>query len=241
MISFQAGDTTVHRLDPRTKQMMVMVLSSACFIGGTLFLGLLSLGVGSVFFHIGKRLIVVFYSLKYLLFFLLFLFVFRSIDINEHLMPVFDAIQAKEAIVFCWRLLLVALLAVLLISTTKAGDIKAALVWLLKPFPFVNERLAATMIGLLLRLLPLVLMQSVEIGEAMRARCVEERRNPAVRLARFTIALFRRVFLRADNLVDAFQARCFHEKRTMVTLRFGLCDLYAAVGSILLLTSVFLD
>lgn len=234
-LGYKPGNSVLHRLDPRTKQIMVMVLGSACFAGHSLFLGVLSLLILLCCCLCGLRSFVLVSELRYFLVFLLFVFLARVFTVNENFLPVPDVTRVGEALLFCWRLLAIVLMGVLLVSTTRTGDIRAALVWGLRPVPFVREKAAATMVSLVVRLLPLILFQADEIGDAMRARCIESRKNPAVRLTRFTSQLFRRAFSRADDLVDAMQARCYNEGRTMPELSFGSADVLAAVVSVLLL------
>ena len=50
---------------------------------------------------------------------------------------------------------------------------------------------------------------------------------------RFSIALFRRVFLSADELVAAMQARCYSEERTLPDLAFSRRDLLALAAATL--------
>jgi energy-coupling factor transporter transmembrane protein EcfT len=65
-----------------------------------------------------------------------------------------------SALIVCWRLLLVVSMGVLLMATTRTADIRAALVWYLKPIPVVDEKMAATMVGLVVRFLPVILFQA---------------------------------------------------------------------------------
>jgi energy-coupling factor transporter transmembrane protein EcfT len=140
----------------------------------------------------------------------------------------------------CWRLLLVVFMGILLMATTRTADIRAALVWLLRPVPLVNEKMAATMVGLVVRFLPVILYQAAEISDAQRARGIERRKNPMVRLMRFTLPLFRRVFLSADELAVAMHARCYSEHRTLRQLAFSRLDgQVAGVGFLLCLTVFF--
>ena len=46
--------------------------------------------------------------------------------------------------------------------------------------------------------------------------------------------------MRADGLVDSFEARCFSPHRTMAALNFGTPDRYAVFWSIPLLLSALL-
>jgi energy-coupling factor transporter transmembrane protein EcfT len=88
--------------------------------------------------------------------------------------------------------------------------------------------------------LPVILLQGAEIADAQRARGVERRKNPLIRLIRFTIPLFRRVFLSADELAVAMQARCYSEQRTLPELCFTWRDSLAIGVGILISSTVLL-
>lgn len=240
VIGYKPGDSVLHKLDPRTKQIMVMVQSTACFVGDIYFLGLLSVCI--IYCLIESRIgfLQMIREIRYFLFFLLFVFVVRAVTLDENFLPILSVSQIQEAGIFCWRLLLIVLMGVLLMSTTRTGEIRAALVWGLRPVPFVNERTAATMVGLIVRILPLMLFQVGEIGDAMRARCIEGRKNPLFRMNRFTIMLFRRAITRADDLVDTMQARCYNEYRTLRALYFSRNDFMALCVGIVLLSMLLI-
>jgi len=236
-IGFKPGSSPLHRLDPRTKQLVLMALSVTTLWGNITFLTVTSMLMILLFhsahLHVGRLIL----EIRYFLFFLFFVFVVRAVSFSDQLLPVVTTDEAAAALTVCWRLLLVVFMGVLLISTTRTADIRAALIWGMKPLPFVNERIAATMAGLVVRFLPLILFQANEIGDAMRARGIERRKNPLIRLIRFTITLFRRVFLRADELVDTMQARCYSEYRTLPELSFSRNDIIAIGVGILVLLS----
>ena len=237
VVGYKPTDSALHRLDPRTKQVLVMVLSTACFFGNIYYLSLVSVGILYCVFESRIRLTQLVRETRYFLFFLLFVFVIRSVTLTENYIPTLKMADVHSASVFCWRLLLVVVMGVLLISTTRTAEIRAALVWIMRPLPLVNERVAATMVGLVVRMIPLILFQAGEIGDAMRSRCIEVRKSPIFRMNRFTIMLFRRAFTRADDLVDTMQARCYNEHRTLRALYFSRQDFMAfAVGIALLST-----
>ena len=240
-LGYRPGNSILYRLDPRTKQIMVMVLGSACFFAPVLFLVIVSLLVLFCCVTSGMGLRNIVGEIRYFLLFLLFVFIVRVVTLNDNFFPVPDVSEVSGALLFCWKLLLIVLMGVLLIVTTRTGEIRAALVWGLRPVPLVRERAAATMVSLVVRLLPLILFQAGEIGDAMRARGIENRKNPAVRLTGFTSQLFRRAFSRADDLVDAMQARCYNDGRTMPELSFGTEDVCAAVVCLLLIAILFLS
>jgi len=239
-IGFKPGRSMLHRLDPRTKQLILMLLSVASLWGDVPFLATASIVMVLLFRLARLRVRRLLLEIRYFLFLLTFVFFVRAVSLNDQLFPVVNVEQTVVALIVCWRLLLVVFMSVLLISTTRTGDIRAALVWGLKPLPFVNERVAATMVGLVVRFLPLILFQANEISDAMRARGIERRKNPVVRLTRFTITLFRRVFLRADELVDTMQARCYSEYRTLPELFFSKKDIVAAGVAMLVLLSALI-
>ena len=227
-IGFTPGRSLLHRLDPRTKQALLMILGAISAWGDIFFLSVVSTAT-LILFAIARvpfgRLIL---EIRYFLFFLAILFCLRTLSFNSWT-PVFAVDQAAEVLKICWRLLLVVLMGLLVMATTRTAYIRAALVWYLKPVPLINEKMAATMVGLVVRFLPQILFQAAEISDAQRARCADRCKNPLLRLKRFGIPLFRRVFTCADELVAAMQARCYSENRTPPKLGFTFMDLLAVV------------
>ncbi|BBO66095.1 energy-coupling factor transporter transmembrane protein EcfT [Desulfosarcina alkanivorans] len=238
-IGFSPGDSLLHRLDPRTKQALLMGFSMMSLMGGLVFLTSLSAVMICCLNVAGLRPARLLAEIRYFLFFLFFVFGLRSVTFDHGWVPSISLDLAEDALVVCWRLLLVVCMGIVLMATTRTADIRAALVWFLRPIPLVNERMAATMVGLVVRFLPVILFQAAEISDAQRARGIERRRNPMVRLMRFTIPLFRRVFLSADELAVAMQARCYHEHRTLPELVFKRRDALAAGAALLLFLTVF--
>jgi energy-coupling factor transporter transmembrane protein EcfT len=119
-----------------------------------------------------------------------------------------------NGLLVCWRLALIVLLGFAFISTTPPWAIKAAVQWFLKPVPLVPEKKVAVMMGLILRFVPVILNQAGATAAALKARAVENRKNPIYRLSKFGFPLIRRIFERADDLVVAMEARAFTENRT---------------------------
>ncbi|MBC2742503.1 MAG: energy-coupling factor transporter transmembrane protein EcfT [Desulfosarcina sp.] len=239
-IGFQPGQSLLHRLDPRTKQALLMGLSVISLWGNLTFLVLFTTVMMLFLRAAGLRISRMIREIRYFLFFLFFVFGVRTVTFTGDWIPTISADLAGEAMMVCWRLLLVVLMGLLLMATTRTADIRAALVWYLKPLPLVNEKMAATMVGLVVRFLPVILFQAAEISDAQRARGIERRKNPLIRLMRFTIPLFRRVFISADELVVAMQARCYSEHRTLPDLSFTWRDGMAmGAGLLISLTALF--
>lgn len=240
VIGFTPGQSLFHRLDPRAKQALLMGLSVMSVWGGVVFLASSTAVTMVSLRRAGIRVTRMIHEIRYFLFFIFFVFSVRTVSFVDGWVPSISSNTVAESLLVCWRLLLVVVMGLLLMATTRTADIRAALVWFLKPVPLVNEKMAATMVGLVVRFLPVILFQAAEISDAQRARGIERRKNPMVRLMRFTLPLFRRVFLSADELAVAMQARCYSEHRTLRELSFsGLDWLAAAIGFLLSLTVFF--
>lgn len=120
----------------------------------------------------------------------------------------------EEGLLLAGRLLFVTLFGLLLAATTRPSQIRSAVEWYLRPVPFIPHRQAATMIGLLVRFIPVILTQATEQGEALRARAIDNRRNPLRRTVFLCMPLLRRTFVTADRLALAMEARCYGSQRT---------------------------
>jgi energy-coupling factor transporter transmembrane protein EcfT len=239
-IGFRPGQSLLHRLDPRTKQALLMGISVTSLWGELTSLALFTAVIMLSLNAAGMRIRRLIREIRYFLFFLCVVFGVRTITFTGGWMPAFSAEVAGEALIVCWRLLIVVFMGVLLMATTRTSDIRAALAWFLKPIPFVDEKMAATMVGLVVRFLPVILFQGTEIADAQRARGIERRKNPLIRLMKFTIPLFRRVFLSADELAAAMQARCYSEHRTLPDLSFTWRDGLAMGAGVLISLTVIL-
>jgi energy-coupling factor transporter transmembrane protein EcfT len=132
------------------------------------------------------------------------------------------------------RLLLVALLGLLLTLTTRPSHLRAAVEWFLAPVPLIPHRQVATMIGLLVRFIPVILNQAAEVGEALRARAIDNRVNPWRRMTALAMPLLRRTFVTADRLAMAMEARCYGNERTAPSFQLLAGDWWA-MGVVVLL------
>jgi energy-coupling factor transporter transmembrane protein EcfT len=129
-----------------------------------------------------------------------------------------------EGALVCWRLVIVIITGLAFVLTTRPSEIKAAVEWVLRPFPFVPAKRIATMMSLIVRFMPVIFHQAKETLDAQRARGVENRKNPVYRLVKLGIPILRRTFERADKLALAMEARCYSENRTDPRLASGIKD-----------------
>jgi len=169
-IGFKPGQSVLHRLDPRTKQALLMGLSVMGLRGNLVFLALLTAVMLFSLSAAGLRISRLIREIRYFLFFLFFVFGIRTVTFTGGWTPTISGDVVGDALIVCWRLLLVVFMGVLLMATTRTADIRAALVWYLKPIPAVDEKMAATMVGLVVRFLPVILFQGAEIAKGAKTR-----------------------------------------------------------------------
>jgi energy-coupling factor transporter transmembrane protein EcfT len=79
----------------------------------------------------------------------------------------------------------------------------------------IPHQKVATMIGLLVRFIPVIMSQSHEISQALQARAVENHKNPVRRFTSLCMPLLRKTFITADRLALAMEARCYGPMRTV--------------------------
>jgi energy-coupling factor transporter transmembrane protein EcfT len=115
------------------------------------------------------------------------------------------------ALLSIWRLGLILCYAMLFSMVTRPHELQEAVMWLLRPFPFLPARRIGLMVSLMLRFLPLILDQAEEVQAATRARLGNQRRNPVLRMKYFVLPLFRRSIKRADDLTNALVARGYRD------------------------------
>ncbi len=215
---YRRGSSILHRIDPRFKLLFVALVGLACwrasFTGLALVTGLFALLAADARVRAGALL----KSLRWVLLLLGLVFAARALsEGGEPLAAAWGVAVTRQGILsgllVGWRLLLVVLAGVFLSATTRAAEVRAAVHWLLEPIPRVPAGRVATMMGLLLRFVPLVLEQAAENAAARRARGIEARKNPVYRLRMAVIPLLRKSFQRADHLALAMEARCYSEAR----------------------------
>ena len=239
-LAYRPGVSALHRLDPRLKVVLAAVASGVSLNAGAA--GLVWLGcalVGGVLCArvrpgAGAG------ELRWLGVLLAFVFAARAVATDGA--PVFSApgitVTAeglRDGALVCLRLALAYLIGALVVATTRSSEIRAAVRWFLKPVPLVPADRIATMLGLLVRFVPLILEESARTAEVQRSRAIENRRNPVYRVSRLAMALMRRVLTVADRLALAMEARCYSEARTAPPLATGRGDwiTFAAAGLLL--------
>ena len=220
VFGFRSGRTVLHALDARVKLAALVFVSMAGLHAGFPALGLAFLAVLCLLALARCSPLRCILGMKWYLVLLGCVLVARALTTPGDLIFELPWLPASRqgvhaGLLAAGRLLVVALFGLLVTFTTRPSEIRAAVEWLLRPVPFIPHRQAATMIGLLVRFIPVILSQSAEQQEALRARSIENCKNPLRRITALCMPLLRRTCITADRLASAMEARCYGMERTL--------------------------
>jgi energy-coupling factor transporter transmembrane protein EcfT len=245
VLGYHSGEGLLYRIDVRFKLSFVIIIGLACIHASPAGLAFISLLLIAALAQLPLRLSSLVASFGWVFIFLLFVFGARALSEPGDPVIVFQGLTVTREGIFqgllvCWRLMILVISGVLLSVTTRSAEVTAGVAWLLRPVPLIPAQRVATMLGLVVRFLPLVLDQAREISAAQRARGVENRKNPFYRLKVSAIPLLRKSFERADRLSLAMEARCYTETPRDGGLSAGAVDwgALAAVCSVCLAAGV---
>lgn len=216
---YQAGNSVIHQLDPRTKLFgfIILNLSVATSSGAGLAIHVCFLLLCAAVIRIPPGQLI--RETRFLFLFLGFLIVIRSLTTPDTIKFTLGPVDVTrrgvmEGVLLSWRIITIVFWALLFTRTTRPLEIKATIQWFLRPVPLIPEKRVAMMISLMIRFIPAILEQSAEIDEALKTRCIQHRKNPFYRIRVFLTPFTRRVFTSADHLADAMISRCYSEERT---------------------------
>jgi len=249
---FFPGTSALHRMDPRAKLLLLLVLMAAIFVfdtpGGYAALTVLAvaLAVSS-----GVPLSMYLKSLKPLWWILAFTFLIHLCatpgEVFFHFW-IFD--MTKEGLTrgffLCLRLALLILFSSLLTFTTSPLSLTDGMERLLRPLKAVGvpAHELAMMMTIALRFVPTLIEETDTIMKAQQSRGADFSTGNALKRVRHLIPilvpLFISSFRRADELATAMEARCYRggEGRTrMKELHVSGVD-YAAAGATAFLLAV---
>ncbi len=227
LFHYQPHASALHRYDARHKLPLLILLVALLFhtgIWGLLFLSALLAAGGAI-----GRLTLGSLLRGFLPLALLILAGFAAEALTVPGARLIAALPAtKEGLraggLLAWRLAAVILLGTLFTATTSIRDLRSAIVWYLRPFPWLHGGRIATMVGLTISLIPLVFDTQGEISDALRSRCIERSGRFVRRAGALAAPLILKTFTRADEIVQAMEARCYTDDRTVARLRARSCD-----------------
>lgn len=249
------GNSPIHRLDPRTKLLVLIVYIVALFVAKTWVSYLVCFGFLAACIYISKvPLKSIFRGLKPLVFILVFTGVLNIFFTpgNTVLVKWWVITITLEGVVravyMLIRIMMLVSATFLLTYTTSPISLTDGLESLLSPlkklrFP-VHE--LAMMMCIALRFIPTLIEETDKIMSAQRSRGADFESGKLMErvkaLIPILVPLFIGAFRRADELATAMECRCYHggEGRTkMKLLRYKRADFYAFALGLILLAGIF--
>jgi len=251
---YLAGESPVHRLDPRTKILTVLIYMVAIFSArgwpSYLMLGLFA-ALAFAAARISPRYML--RALKPVIFILVFTVLINMfVTRGEVLYRIWRLTITREGLVMAatmgFRLSMLVITASLLTLTTPPIALTDGLEYLLGPGKRIGvpAHELALMLTIALRFIPTLIDEADKIMKAQMARGADFTSGGLVQRARallpLLVPLFVSAFRRADDLATAMEARCYHggEGRTRLRgLRLGTLDYVAGTVVLALVAAVF--
>ncbi len=148
--------------------------------------------------------------------FLFALFLFQAFFTPGSRLPAFPWLPVSQdglrlGSLTCWRLGLILSFSILFTAITRPRELQDALIWLLKPIPFLPERRVGLMVSLTLRFFSIILDQAEEVRLAHKARLGNQNKNPFRRAKFLALPLLRHSFSRAEEVTLALAARGYRD------------------------------
>ena len=242
---FFPGKSVVHRLDPRTKLVMLIIYIVALFVAKDW------VGYGVLFLFLASSVAISRIPLKALLRGmkpLLVILIFTGIlnlffTSGEHALVSFWGITIyweglERAAMMILRILMLISGTFLLTYTTSPIALTDGLESLLKPLKVIKVPVheLSMMMCIALRFIPTLIEETDKIMSAQKARGADFETGNLIERAKallpILVPLFVSAFRRADELAIAMESRCYHggEGRTrMKQLRFCTRDIIALI------------
>ncbi len=251
------GHSPLHRMDPRAKLILTVLLIAAVFTAGGF------IGYALLFAFMGCAAYLSEVNIKFIIkgikpiFFVIALTFFINLFFNPGETMLLQAGFLKitkegltTAVLMALRLVLLVFTTQLLTLTTSPIELTDGLERLLKPLSKIGfpAHEIAMMMSIALRFIPTLMEETDKIMKAQMARGADFESgnllNRAKAMLPLLVPLFVSAFRRADELAMAMEARCYRggEKRTrMKIMKFTRLDgiAAAAVTVLLVLTIVF--
>ena len=246
---YYPGRSLLHRLDPRAKILLLLLLMAEIFIfSNWLAYGVLTALTCALMFVSGVPVLTLLKSLRPLLWIILLTFIIHIVGTPGEPVAQLGVLRITEEGIargsfICLRLVLLILLSSLLTFTTSPVKLTDAMEALLSPFRRlgVPAHELAMMMTIALRFVPTLIEETDRIMKAQQARGVDFTSGGLLSRVRaavpIMVPLFLSAFRRADDLALAMEARCYRGgvgRTRMKALAVTRLD-YAAAALMLLL------
>lgn len=218
---FVPRESFLHRLDPRSKIIGLIVLLTGLFVGDALICTALWCVMTVVLCRASRSPIVQAIrsgrTVRFIIFFTAVLNLFWTP--GEVLFSLGPLTATKEGAILAFqmgaRLFFLVIFAAILMNTTSPNSFSDALEHLLRPLSYIKVPTSelAMMMTIALRFIPTLVEETDRIVKAQQSRGANFESGGLLKRARsyahILIPLFVLVFRRAENLAYAMEARCF--------------------------------
>ncbi len=248
------GDSAVHRLDPRTKILLMVLYIAIVFVVKSLIVFLLPVALLIAIFAFAQVPASYFFSslkpMKWLLVFMFVINLFATTGETVLLQWKFIRLTQEaieQAVYITLRLVLLVAGTSILTLTTSPIALTDGLEKLMSPLRKLHfpAHELAMMMTIALRFIPTLLEETDRIQKAQMARGADFESGNIFQRAKSMIPvlvpLFVSAFRRADELAMAMESRCYHggEGRTrMRELHFRMRDLIATLLLLFVLAGI---
>ncbi|MGM9947427.1 energy-coupling factor transporter transmembrane component T family protein [Floccifex sp.] len=251
--SYLPLDSLVHKMDPRSKIIIMLLLMISIFIPSGV-IGYIIIGVFICITLLLSKLSIQYAlrSMKPMLFMMVFLLVVNVLVIKTGVPWIqwgwfsiySDAIYQTLYIVI--RLLYMIIITTILTATTKPLDLTLGIEKLFKPLEVIKipAHIIAMMISIALRFIPTLIEETQRIMNAQASRGVDlengSLKEKVMAILSLIVPLFISAFDRADQLANAMEARGYNPnaKRTRYkVLKMTGLDYIGLTGAILVLVA----
>ena len=216
MLHYFSGSSCLHRWDTRCKFIGLLAVTATLVqpkmkwlaIDSALLLGLLFLSglpLRSLVRNLWPWMILLFILSLFQVLFTPGQFLIRlsRISISEEGLRLGGMTFLRLGLLLCYGTLFTAI--------TRPRDLQNALVWFLRPFPFLPARRIGLMVSLTLRFFTLILDQAEEVRLALKSRLGDRSRNPFRRTKYLALPIIRRSLFRAEDVTLALAARGYSD------------------------------
>lgn len=213
-------DSCIHKLDPRTKIIALILMMVAIFIPAGWY-GYLLIGIAVLILTMLAKLKFSFLwrSMKPMLFMLVFLLIINVLVIHDgtilFTIGSFSLYSGalSQTLYIVVRLMLMIMLTTVLTATTKPLDLTLGIEDLLSPFKVIHvpAHEIAMMISIALRFIPTLIEETQRIMKAQASRGVDidegSFKEKIMAILSLIVPLFVSAFQHADDLANAMEAR----------------------------------
>lgn len=220
--NYVPGNSPIHKLDPRTKLIAVMVVSIFIFNAQTFFeFGIIAgfflliafiSGVNYRIFLNTLRPMFIFFSFL----FLIQLFLSEGVPIFTFgfVHPTYEGLEIGLQITT--RFILLIIVASLLIATTRPALITSGIERLLRPLPLkylgISSFDLATMMSLSIRFIPLLFDNTKKIQQSQVSRGMDFKHNIFKSFSSIAVPLIMSTRRTAQDISTAMESRCYQGK-----------------------------